>query len=865
MSSRKSLRRAASFKGGKSLLRLSMRRSSPPQDENGDGLSELSFTEKRSSLKRKLRRSTTGSGKALLALMAAAKRERHGVVPVTNFEHQARSVLREAALAVAEACTSATWDVIVEKAALVAQLAKKEPQTEESEPPPAPASTRLSSSRLSRGALMARAATQTLVRLRPVELPPTSPDDLAVKLDAGANADAETTTEPSVHRGRATSWTEGVRMPGSPANLSPWGRLRRKQAESGPQGGSPLARSSPASTVSPLRVQETTLYDAATSTVDGFLIDLDGTMYQPDGLIPGAKAFYRWLIESGKPYVFLSNTGAKNSRGVQAKFASRDYLLDPARPVPLEHIFTAAEAQADCMLQHVPPHAKILVIAGGSGVWREDLRARGGAAGAALYATWDIRTALTDDEAKEWAACAACSKKTKLVWVAFFTDGEISGHAPASSADAAFAAAAAAATAAAATATDGCVGAAKPHEGFSDWGFEVIKTAGFLLSHGAQFIHTADDAYNPSADAKHPGMMFPLPGPGMFAEMMKKLMYPHGKENVWCPGKGGNVGGEYMMEQAIRMLIEQGHSGDRSRIMMVGDRFDTDIRAGNGVGIRTCLVTSGCHSLGCQRFYRMDPAHHHAPSVMHLTTYDERAVAAATAPAEAAGPGELLRAWSLSQGNILRPIDAVAGDASLRPRLRGYFASADIDGNGRIDPQELLRALSLLGLSARHTRAVLLRPPTASSTESDPGGGMSEATRRKLQRMLATSAGGALAASPAAAPDPADPVDAADPADSADSAGPAEPAAADDATLDCDEFCDVIEAALNACGVATPAHKSWVASKDVFGASRYMEAQARVKRELAISGPEQRCRTEQVGDMTAKSGPVPDPVALAVP
>jgi len=781
-----------------------LRRSSLRQDaENSEGLSELSFSEKSFRSMRKLGRSTTGSGKALLALVGSAK-ARHGVAPVT--EYQARSVLRDAALAVAEACMSDLWEEIVEKAALVAQLVQKEEAHEE--PPGAPP-------RLSRSALMTRAAAQTRMRLRPVELPVSSPDDLAVQLEAGADADVP-------GRGRATSWTEGVRAAGSPANVSPWGRLRRKAvADDAPRSGSPLARSSSAeSSLSPMRVQETTLYDAAASGVDGFLIDLDGTMYQPGGLIPGAKDFYRWLVESGKPFVFLSNTGAKNSRGVQAKFASAGYLLDPTRRVPLAHIFTAAEAQADCMLRHVPPHAKVLVIAGGSGVWRDDLRARGGAAGAARFATWDIRTALSDDEAKEWAACAACSKKTKLVWVAFFTDGEISGHAPLSSTttpttpttpSSTAAAAAAAAFGAAAGAADGSLGAAKPHEAFSDWGFEVIKTAGFLLSHGAQFIHTADDAYNPSADPKHPGMMFPLPGPGMFAEMMKKLMYPHGKENVWCPGKGGNVGGEFMMEHAIRMLERQGHSGERARIMMVGDRFDTDIRAGLGVGIRTCLVTSGCHSLGCQRFYRMDPAHHHAPSVVHLTTYDRRAVEAATAPAPgcAAGPGELLRAWMLSQGNMLRPTDAVAGDASLRPRLLGYFASADTDGNGRIDPEELLQALSLLGLSARHARAVMLRPPTAAA-DADAGGGVADATRRKLQRMLSASTGGAADAAPTAQ-------------DPADEAG--------DATLDREEFCDVIEAALAECGVATPARKNWVVSKDVFGAASYLEARARVKRE----------------------------------
>ena len=51
--------------------------------------------------------------------------------------------------------------------------------------------------------------------------------------------------------------------------------------------------------------------------------------------------------------------------------------------------------------------------------------------------------------------------------------------------------------------------------GFSDWSFEVVKAATLLLSHGAQFTYTADDAFNPSVDPNHPGMMFPQPGPGM--------------------------------------------------------------------------------------------------------------------------------------------------------------------------------------------------------------------------------------------------------------------------------------------------------------------------------------------------------------
>ena len=45
-----------------------------------------------------------------------------------------------------------------------------------------------------------------------------------------------------------------------------------------------------------------------------------------------------------------------------------------------------------------------------------------------------------------------------------------------------------------------------------------------------------------------------------------------------------------------------------SRIMMIGDRFDTDIRAGLSAGVMTCLVESGAHAYDRQADYPDDPA-----------------------------------------------------------------------------------------------------------------------------------------------------------------------------------------------------------------------------------------------------------------
>lgn len=400
-------------------------------------------------------------------------------------------------------------------------------------------------------------------------------------------------------------------------------------------------------------------YEAELSGVSGFLIDLDGTMYSPTGLLPGAIEFYEWILATGKQFVFLSNTGGKCSAAVQDKLASPKFRLHE-RPVGLERILTAAEAQVDFLLASVPPYAKLLVISGGEGSWRRDLESRGGEEGAALVATWELRTSLSEAEAKRWACEATTSLKVKpTVYVVFFHDGSIGGssvYCPKSGT-----------------------------QGFDDWGFEVVKTSGFLLAHGAHFVYTADDAYNPSADPAFPGMIFPLPGPGMFAEMMKKIMYPHGRHSFSCAGKGGNVGQRFMMERAVEMLRAQGHSGDRSKIMMVGDRFDTDVRGGLSASVLTCLVETGVHTAGCQRYYRADPADFFVQSIAQLMPSAVRPVAPVPSPSLSDGESALaensITGWMLGQGNLLTPNRrAEEQSASLHAHLRKYYNTLAREG-----------------------------------------------------------------------------------------------------------------------------------------------------------------------------------------
>lgn len=539
--------------------------------------------------------------------------------------------------------------------------------------------------------------------------------------------------------------------------------------------------------------------------IKALLIDLDGTMYNPSGAIPGADAFYAYLLRNRLPFVFLSNTGAKGPHGVQSKLMSRGFMLQAA-PVPVSQIYTAAQAQCRYMIDHIPPGSRVFVIAGGAedhgpeahadrasidGSWWMRLLLEGtceqaswsgagaagsgadepwsrgeesqscqlggcscevgqggccirrprssggghsgvevrpgigrngcgapergdggvgsgcggrgcgssggcgrdgsGAASAAdLISSWEIRTHLSEEEAKEWSVIAAAHLEHPTVFVVLFSDGSITAS----------------------------VDPKTGQRGHADWSFHVIQKASYMLSHGAEFVCTAEDAFNPTKDG------FPLPGPGMFSAMFRKLMYPLGRNRHRVCGKGGgpNEGGRYMVGHAIDMLRRQGFCGELNEIMIVGDRFDTDIRAGVSAGIRTCLVESGCHSHQLQAFYPIDRADFVAESVAELlppaslprrvsagldvaTRPRTRKLSSEEPHRPSAADGspraslDSLRSWMLSRGNLVYASSKAPSLVPLVQRLRRYFDDQDPDATGYISATDTYLALKQLGIA----------------------------------------------------------------------------------------------------------------------------------------------------------------------
>ena len=71
-----------------------------------------------------------------------------------------------------------------------------------------------------------------------------------------------------------------------------------------------------------------------------FLLDMDGTVYFEDDLIPGAKEFIDTIIKTGRAYVFMTNNSSKSAEAYLEK------LNRIGLPASVENIFTSGMASA---------------------------------------------------------------------------------------------------------------------------------------------------------------------------------------------------------------------------------------------------------------------------------------------------------------------------------------------------------------------------------------------------------------------------------------------------------------------------------------------------------------------------------------
>lgn len=103
--------------------------------------------------------------------------------------------------------------------------------------------------------------------------------------------------------------------------------------------------------------------------VEGFIFDLDGTLYRGEQALPGALDVVRALDAAGVPSVFVTNNSTKSRADVAAKLASFGYEPDPAR------IVNSSFATAAYLCRTFAPDTAVFVI--GAPALRSDIARAG--------------------------------------------------------------------------------------------------------------------------------------------------------------------------------------------------------------------------------------------------------------------------------------------------------------------------------------------------------------------------------------------------------------------------------------------------------------------------------------------------------
>ena len=93
-------------------------------------------------------------------------------------------------------------------------------------------------------------------------------------------------------------------------------------------------------------VYATLLPMAIQKSIQGLLIDLDGTVVNGEELIPGVAATLEWLQSQGIPYRFVTNTTSKPRKAILEKLARLGLA------VPAEELFSAPVIARDYLLNH---------------------------------------------------------------------------------------------------------------------------------------------------------------------------------------------------------------------------------------------------------------------------------------------------------------------------------------------------------------------------------------------------------------------------------------------------------------------------------------------------------------------------------
>jgi NagD protein len=87
----------------------------------------------------------------------------------------------------------------------------------------------------------------------------------------------------------------------------------------------------------------------------GFIIDMDGVIYHGNKLLTGVPEFLRWLEESGKKYLFLTNSSERTPRELHEKLKRLGITVGE------EHFYTSALATASFLASQKPNGSAFII------------------------------------------------------------------------------------------------------------------------------------------------------------------------------------------------------------------------------------------------------------------------------------------------------------------------------------------------------------------------------------------------------------------------------------------------------------------------------------------------------------------------
>jgi NagD protein len=88
---------------------------------------------------------------------------------------------------------------------------------------------------------------------------------------------------------------------------------------------------------------------------EGFIIDMDGVIYHGNKLLPGVTDFLAWLEESGKKYLFLTNSSERTPKELHEKLKRLGIIVGE------DHFYTSALATAS-FLSNQKPNGSVYII-----------------------------------------------------------------------------------------------------------------------------------------------------------------------------------------------------------------------------------------------------------------------------------------------------------------------------------------------------------------------------------------------------------------------------------------------------------------------------------------------------------------------